>query len=131
MIADHQHVAQKSPAPFLVRAMIFSTSGWERRRRVGQRRFVARMTLLGIVSGAILAATTVFSSWRSGASFDDLLRGSSLVLLVVAVMTPLVLFSVASLEWRILEARYTLELAKEGRSPSRFPADALPREREV
>lgn len=126
MIAEHQQVAPKSPVCFLVRAMIFSTAGWERRRNVGKRRFVVRLTLLGIGTGAILAASTVFSRWRSGTPSDGLLSGSNLILLVSAAMTPLVLFSVAALEWRILEARYALELSKVGRSPSRVPANALP-----
>lgn len=124
MIANNQPFAESSPTPFLVRAMLFDTSGWERRRSVGERRFVRRLTLLGIVSGIIVVTSTLFSAWRAGETLNGLLSGSNLILLVSGTLTPLVLFSVAALEWRLLEARYTLELAKEGRSPSRLPADA-------
>ena len=108
-------------APLLVRYMLFNRAAWERQRQRGWRRWRRRMTQVGFSALGIVLLSFVLRLVGIGAPLSDLLSDGTMILLMLGLLAPFALRSIAGFEWRLLEARYAWELAREAQSPRPTP----------
>ena len=110
--------AVPASAPLLVRYMLFNRTAWERQRQRGWRSWQRHMTGVGFFALGIVLLSFVLRVVGTDAPLSVLLSDDTSILLMLGLLSPLALRSIAGLEWRLLEARYAWELAREGQSPS-------------
>jgi hypothetical protein len=101
--------------------MLFNRTAWERQRQRGWRSWRRYHTLVGLFALGIVLLSMALRAVGIGAPLSVLLSDGTTILLVLGVLSPVALRSIAGLEWRLIEARYAWELAREGQSPSPTP----------
>ena len=79
------------------------------------------MTRVGFFALGIVLLSFVLRVLGAEGPLSVLRGDDTAILLVLGLLAPVALRSIAGLEWRLLEARYAWELARERQSPSPTP----------